>query len=38
MGSQTNPLAQNPQAALRVMYQRYPHPAIKRLIDWSNPE
>ncbi len=30
-----NPLAANPQAALRAMYGRYPHPAIKRLIDWS---
>ncbi len=32
---QQNPLASNPQAALRVMYAQFPHPAIKRLIDWS---
>jgi len=33
---QQSPLAQNPQAALRVMYARFPNPAIARLIDWSN--
>ena len=33
---QLSPLSQNPQAALRVMYSRFPHPAIRRLIDWSN--
>jgi hypothetical protein len=31
-----NPVAQNPQEALRVMYSRFPHPAIKRLLDMSN--
>lgn len=30
-----NPAAASPQAALRVLYARYPHPAIRRLIDWS---
>ena len=32
---QQNPLATNPQAALRVLYARFPNPAIKRLMDWS---
>ena len=31
-----NPVAQNPQEALRVMYANFPHPAIKRLLDMSN--
>ena len=31
-----NPVAQNPQEALRVMYSQFPHPAIKRLLDMSN--
>ena len=35
VGGQQNPIAQNPQAALRVLYARFPHPAIARLIDWS---
>ena len=35
MSPLTNPVAQNPQAALRVMYSKFPHPAIARLIDWS---
>jgi hypothetical protein len=30
-----NPAAASPQAALRVLYSKYPHPAIARLIDWS---
>lgn len=33
--SMNQTVAQNPQAALRVMYSKFPHPAIKRLIDWS---
>ena len=28
-------LARNPQAALRVLYSKFPHPSIARLIDWS---
>ena len=35
-------MARNPQAVLRVLYSRFPHPSIARLIDWSssggNPE
>lgn len=34
-GPVRNPMAQNPQAALRVLYAKFPHPAIARLIDWS---
>jgi hypothetical protein len=30
-----NPAAASPQAALRVLYSKFPHPAIARLIDWS---
>jgi len=30
-----NPVAQNPQAFLRVLYSQFPHPAIARLVDWS---
>ena len=35
-GPQNDALARNPQAALRVMYAKFPHPAIARLIDWSS--
>ena len=31
----SNPIAANPQLALRVIYGKFPHPAIARLIDWS---
>jgi hypothetical protein len=34
-GPANDALARNPQAALRVMYAKFPHPAIARLIDWS---
>ena len=27
---------QNPQAALRVLYSKFPHPAISNLIDWTS--
>lgn len=30
-----SPIALSPQATLRVMYAKFPHPAIARLIDWS---
>jgi hypothetical protein len=39
MGSSAMPttaLARNPQAALRVMYAKFPHPAIQRLLDTSS--
>ena len=32
---QMTPMAQNPQAFLRVLYSQFPHPAIARLVDWS---
>ena len=32
----SNPLAANPQALLRVMYARFPHPAIARLLDTTS--
>lgn len=32
----STPLARNPQAALRVMYSKFPHPAIQRLLDLSS--
>jgi len=35
LGAASNPVAANPQAALRAMYARFPHPSIARLIDWS---
>jgi len=35
-GQQMNPVAQNPQAFLRVLYSQFPHPAIERLVDWSS--
>lgn len=28
-------LARDPQVALRVLYAKFPHPSIARLIDWS---
>lgn len=31
----TTSLSRNPQAALRVMYAKFPHPAIQRLLDTS---
>jgi hypothetical protein len=34
-GPANDALTRNPQAALRVMYAKMPHPAIARLIDWS---
>ena len=33
---QINPAAASPQAALRVIYANFPHPAIARLIDWTS--
>ena len=33
---QSNALARNPQAALRVMYSKFPNPAIQRLLDLSS--
>lgn len=32
----STPMARNPQAALRVMYSKFPHPAIQRLMDISS--
>lgn len=31
-----NPMAQNPQAFMRVLYSQFQHPAIARLVDWSS--
>ena len=36
MGPNQDAIASNPQAALRVLYSRFPHPSIARLIDWSS--
>jgi hypothetical protein len=33
---QSNAMARNPQAALRVMYSKFPNPAIQRLLDLSS--
>ena len=33
--SMGDPLVDDPQAFLRVLASRYPHPAIQRLVDWS---
>jgi hypothetical protein len=30
-----DPITQNPQAFLRVLATKFPHPAIQRLVDWS---
>ena len=31
----TQLMAQNPQAFLRVLAAKFPHPALRRLVDWS---
>jgi hypothetical protein len=42
MSQEQDMMARNPQAVLRVLYAKFPHPSIARLIDWSssggNPE
>ena len=30
-----DPMVDDPQAFLRVLASKYPHPAIQRLVDWS---
>ena len=34
-GQPMNPVAQNPQAFMRVLYSQFQHPAIERLVDFS---
>ena len=36
IGPNQDSIASNPQAALRILYSRFPHPSIARLIDWSS--